>query len=134
MSVCGRSMFNLRVRSIWRSSSTSAPAAKVEACPWSPALPVRPTRWISLPPFLDIVVNDMGDVIHVQTTCCNIGRHEDLETAFLKPTQSSISLILGAIAMNHGSREALAHKFLRRSLGALLGPCEDQRLSLFCIE
>src|SRR5215469_15065889 len=46
-SVCRRSIFNLRVRSIWRNSNTSAPAAKVEAHPWKPALPVRPTRWRS---------------------------------------------------------------------------------------
>src|SRR5215469_7295517 len=36
--------------------------------------------------------------------------------------------------MNHGGREAVAHKFLRQPLGAPLGSCEDQRLALFCIK
>src|SRR5215469_6291835 len=36
--------------------------------------------------------------------------------------------------MNHGGREAVAHKFLRQPLGASLGSCEDQRLALLCIK
>jgi hypothetical protein len=71
--------------------------------------------------FGHIAVNDMGHVIHVQAPGCNIGRHQHLEAAFLKPTQSSVPLRLRAIAMNHGGRKTIAYKFLRQPLGASLG-------------
>ena len=41
-----------------------------------------------------IVVNDVGHVIHVQTTGSDVGRDQHLETAFLKSTQSPIALRL----------------------------------------
>jgi hypothetical protein len=61
-------MFRFRVRSIGRSSSTSAPAANAEARPWSPAFPVLSSRWIKSSAIRHVIINDMGDFIHVQPT------------------------------------------------------------------
>ena len=71
---------------------------------------------------------------HVQSARSDIGRDQHLIAAFLKSAQSGVALRLRAIAVNHGSREAVPFQFLGQPLRATLGARENQRLSLFFVE
>jgi hypothetical protein len=69
VSDCGRSIFSFRLRSIWRSSSASAPGRQRRSASLEPrsACPADSMDKI-LGHFGHVIVNDMGYVVHVQTT------------------------------------------------------------------
>ena len=70
----------------------------------------------------------------MQSTRRNVGRHQNLVTAFLKSAQGTVALRLRAVAVNHGRGETVAFQFLGQPLRAALGAGENQRLSFFLVE
>jgi len=83
--------------------------------------------------FREIVVDDMRDVLHVNSARSQVGRHQHAEASLLEPCEGRGALRLRAVAMNHGGREALAIQALGNALGAPLGPRKHQALSLFLV-
>ena len=73
-----------------------------------------------------IVVDDVRDVLHIDAARSNIGRHQHLESASVEAGERARSLRLGAIAVNHGRGETVAHQALRQPLGAALGARKHQ--------
>ncbi len=81
-----------------------------------------------------VVVDDVGYIVHVQAARSDVGRDQHLVTAFLKSAQSAVPLRLRAVAVNHRRSETVADQFLGQPFGAAFGAREDQRLAFFCIE
>ena len=130
-----RSMRSFRVRSMLRSSTTSTPAASVVARPGrSSASGTADAVDEVFGHFGDVIVDDVGDVITMQSAGRDVGGDEHLEAAFLKSAEGAVALRLRAIAVNHGGGEAVAGQFLGEALGAALGAGEDERLSFFVVE
>jgi hypothetical protein len=71
--------------------------------------------------FRQVVINDVSDVLHVNSTRGNVGRHQYAEASLLKPSQGSAALRLRAVAMNHRGANALLIQILGDALGAALG-------------
>ena len=84
--------------------------------------------------FGDVIVDDVGDVITVQSAGGDVGGDQYLEAAFLESAEGAVALRLRAVAVNHGGGEAVAGKVLGEALGAALGAGEDERLTFFVVE
>src|SRR5260370_5871856 len=81
--------------------------------------------------FRQVVVDDMRDVLHVNSARSQVGRHQHAEASLLEACEGRGALRLRAVAMNHGGGEALAIQALGNALGAALGSRKHQALSLF---
>ena len=51
-----------------------------------------------------VVVDDVGDVVHVQAARGDVRGDQHLITAFLKSAQGRVALRLRAVAVNHARR------------------------------
>src|ERR1700688_3362803 len=74
--------------------------------------------------FRQVVVDYMGDVLHVNSTRSEIGRNQDAVAPLLKAGKSRCALRLRAIAVNHCGLDALVIQVPSDSLGAALGARE----------
>src|SRR5712671_1857252 len=81
--------------------------------------------------FRQVVINDVSDVLHVNSARGNVRRHQYPEAALLKPSQSSAALRLRAVAMNHRGANALLIQILGDALGAALGARKYQASAEF---
>src|SRR5258707_9946313 len=66
--------------------------------------------------FRQIVVDDVGDVLHVDSARGEVGRHQDAVAPLLKAGQRRGALRLRAITVNHRGLDALAIQGLFNSL------------------
>jgi hypothetical protein len=73
----------------------------------------------------DVVVDDVRHLIDVDTTRNNVGGHKDVESALTKALHGAISLSLGHVPLQCDRLVILAIEFLRETLGAVLGPREN---------
>jgi hypothetical protein len=62
--------------------------------------------------FGQIVVDDMRDVLHVNTARSQVGRDQDAIASLLKPGKCGGSLRLRAVAVNHSRRKSFAIQIL----------------------
>ena len=73
-----------------------------------------------------IVIDDVGDVLHVDAASSDVGGDEDTILPALETSEGRGPLRLRAVAMNHGGVDALAVEALGDAFGAALGAGEDQ--------
>jgi hypothetical protein len=71
--------------------------------------------------FRQVVIDDVSDVLHVDSTRGNVRRHQYAEASLLKASQGCAALRLRAVAMNHRGANALLIQILGDALGAALG-------------
>src|SRR5271163_2880566 len=64
-----------------------------------------------------VVVDDVGDVLHVDAAGGDVGGHENLDAALLKPGQRGKTLGLRAVAVNHGGGETVAMQVFADAFG-----------------
>src|SRR4029077_8021015 len=76
--------------------------------------------------FRQVVVDDVGDVLHVDSTRSKVRGHQNAVTPLLKAGQCAGALRLRAVAVNHRGMNALAVQVLGDSLGAALGARENE--------
>src|SRR5258705_213991 len=81
--------------------------------------------------FRQVVINDVSDVLHVNSTRGNIRRHQYAEAPLLKAGQSRAALRLRAVPMNHRGANALLIQILGDALGAALGALKYQASAEF---
>src|SRR5258707_13702122 len=74
--------------------------------------------------FRQIVVDDVGDVLNVDSARGEVGRHQDAVAPLLKAGQRRGALRLRTITVNHCGLDALAIQVLGNSFGAALGSRE----------
>src|ERR1700755_3263795 len=82
----------------------------------------------------EIEVDDVGDVVNIETAGGDVGGDEDLEASRIETGQRRVALRLAAIAVDHGGREAVTNQFLRKALGAAFGARENQGLAGLVVE
>src|SRR6202008_3101008 len=68
--------------------------------------------------FRQIVVDNVGDIVHVQSTGSDISCNQQLVAAFLETAQRTVALRLGTVAMDHGSGEAVTDQVSRQPFRA----------------
>src|SRR5208337_1363596 len=73
-----------------------------------------------------IVVDDVGDVLHVDAAGSQIGGYQDAVAPSLESGQRRRPLRLRAVAMNHGRSKSLAYQILGQPFRSSLGSREDQ--------
>ncbi len=73
-----------------------------------------------------VEVNDLGDVVDVDTAGSHVGRHEGGHAAGLKRGQRLLALTLALVAVHRGGGYALGAKALDEPVGAALGAHEDE--------
>src|SRR4051794_23381757 len=81
-----------------------------------------------------VVVDDVGDIVHVQSTRRDVGGNQNLVTAFLKSAERRVPLGLRAISMNHAGVEAVTYEIFGQPFGTAFCAGEDQGLTLFRVE
>jgi len=74
----------------------------------------------------NVVIDDMGNVLHVDAARGNVGGHEDAMTAFGKALKGLISLRLRAVAVNLRGRVTGADEAAGYAICTMLGANEDQ--------
>ena len=79
----------------------------------------------------EIVVDDVSDILDVNTARGQVGGDEDPEAALLKACKCRGSLRLRAVAVNLGGGKAVVIEAFRDALGATLGAGEDQAAAGF---
>src|SRR6266481_4184863 len=84
--------------------------------------------------FRQIVVDDVDDVLHVNTAGSQVRGNENAEAATLEPFQGSAALRLRAIAVDHRGVDAIAIQALGDAFGAAFGAREDQAAACFSAE
>jgi len=75
--------------------------------------------------FRQIVIDNVGDILYVDSARGEIGRHQNAVTPLLKAGQCADALRLGTVAVNHCSMDAFAVQVFGDSLGAALGAREN---------
>ena len=81
--------------------------------------------------FLDVgqlEVDHMGQLVDIQTAGGDIGGDQDAHLVGLEVGQSLGAGVLALVAVNRGSRQAVLFQILGQTVGAVLGPGEDQHL------
>src|SRR5580704_3778300 len=73
-----------------------------------------------------VVVDDVDDVLNVDATRSEIGRHKNSEAALLETSKCRVALRLRAVAVNHRRRKAVPVQALGDALRAALGAGKDQ--------
>ena len=73
-----------------------------------------------------VVVDDVGDVLHVDAARSHVGGHQDAVAAALESGQRRRALRLRAVTVNHGRSKSLADQGLGQPLRSPLGAREDQ--------
>ena len=72
-----------------------------------------------------VIVDDVGDVIHMNAARGDVGGDQHSRTPLLEVAQRRVPLGLAAVAVNHAGIESIANQFLSQPLGAALGAGED---------
>ena len=67
----------------------------------------------------------MGNAVNVETTCCNVGSHEDVQAAILELVNGALTLLLGDIAVDGSSVVASVAKRICNLFGLVLRTAED---------
>lgn len=75
----------------------------------------------------EVVVDNMGDIGDIETAGSNSSRHHDRAASIAEEFQCSLTLALGAIAMDGGGGEALIDEEIRQRVRHALGFDKDQR-------
>jgi hypothetical protein len=73
-----------------------------------------------------IVVDDVGHVGDIETTSSNSSGNQDGATTVTEELQSTLTLTLGAVTVNGGSRETLVDEEVGEGVGHTLGLDEDE--------
>lgn len=69
-------------------------------------------------------VNDVGNIININATCSNIGRHQNVHAPAFEAAERAVTLALAAIAVNRFSTEASFLKMQLNPVCATLGAGE----------
>src|SRR5271154_2103215 len=80
--------------------------------------------------FRQIVVDDLGDVVHVNPARGQISRYEDADTPLLESGECRGALRLRTPAVNHGRSEAFAVQAESQAFASALGAREDENSAL----
>src|SRR4029077_4936 len=78
-----------------------------------------------------IVVDDLRDVLHVNTAGRQIGCDQHSESPLLESGQGCRSLGLRASSMNHGCDKPVASQTVSKPLGSALGARKDEAAARF---
>ena len=66
-------------------------------------VPFLPARTAAVCVILDIlwhaVVDDMGEVVNVETACCHVGSHEQLYAVLAESLHGEVALLLRQVAV-----------------------------------
>jgi hypothetical protein len=74
----------------------------------------------------DIIIDDVGNLLHINPACGNIRGHEHPHRAAPKVIQSRLALFLGTIAMQTGRLVARPPDLLQHAIGPMFGAGKDQ--------
>mmetsp|Transcript_45102 Transcript_45102/g.78750 ORF Transcript_45102/g.78750 Transcript_45102/m.78750 type:complete len:324 (-) Transcript_45102:1100-2071(-) len=77
-----------------------------------------------------VEVDHLCDIGNIQTSGRHIGGYEDGGAAGLKPLQGVLTLALGLVAVDGGSREVVSHEHLLQVVGTALGLDEHKHKAL----
>src|SRR5277367_2630752 len=80
--------------------------------------------------FRQIVVDDLGDVVHVNPARGQISRYKDADTPLLESGECRGALRLRTPAVNHGRSEAFAVQAESQAFASALGAREDENSAL----
>jgi glycine/serine hydroxymethyltransferase len=94
------------------------------------------SRAASAPDSMDVVigherqveVDDEWKLRDVETSCGNVGRHKHTDAAGLEIGEATSPLRLALPAVDDGGFDIRAFEKLANTIGAVLGPAEDERL------
>jgi len=81
-----------------------------------------------------VVVNYVGDAVHVDTAGCDVGSDQDAIAAVLKPAKGLIALVLAAVAVNGRGLDALIREPSGEPFGTPLCPGEDQERTFLPVQ
>lgn len=81
--------------------------------------------------FRQVIVDDMHDVLHVNSARSQIGRNQDAEAPPLKAFKSCGALRLRPVAVNHRGIDAFAVQVLGNPLSSTLGARKHQAAPAF---
>ena len=73
----------------------------------------------------DVVVDDQGDALNVQTACSHVSCHEDVDAAVAQGVNGALTQLLGDVTVNRCCRETACLQLVGNFLGFLLGAHED---------
>src|SRR5579863_10638655 len=76
----------------------------------------------------------MRYIVDVQTTRRYVSGNQHAEASLLKPAESSVSLRLRAVPMNHCRGKTFAHQLFCQPLRAALRASKNQRLTSFGVK
>ena len=76
----------------------------------------------------DLVVDDVGQLLDVDPTRRDVGRHENPQAPFLELGEHLRSVVLALVAVNRAGRDAVFLELLGEAIGPVFGPCKDQDL------
>ena len=78
-----------------------------------------------------VVVDDVADVLDVQSARGDVGGHQHLEAAVTEAAQRLLPLALRAVGMQHRHQMAFAVQHRRNVIRAILGPAENEHRIVF---
>src|SRR5579871_3211707 len=81
-----------------------------------------------------IVVDDVGDVLHVDSAGSHIRSHKDAKVSASKSSQRRVALRLRPVTVNHRRGKSLTNQIIGKALGAALGAGKNQTLARFLRE
>src|SRR5258708_4325821 len=81
--------------------------------------------------FRKIVVDDVCDVLHMNSAGSQISGNQNAIASLLESGESRRSLGLRPVAMNHGCRESFAIQIVGQLLGSALGTRENEAAAGF---
>ena len=77
----------------------------------------------------EVVVDDVGELVDVDTARRDVGRHEYADIPLLKVTEGALASVLGLVAVDRLRRDARVHEVLDDLVRAVLRPREDEDLT-----
>ena len=96
-----------------------------------PARPVRPLRCVAFRIIGQAVVDDVGEVVDVQTACGNVGSHQQLQVAYAEFLHDGIALRrLAQFTVQRVGIVTFLHQFVGNFLSFLAGTAEDDAVYL----
>ena len=72
-----------------------------------------------------VIVNDVRNILDVDTTRSNIRRYQDLELALVESGQRTCALRLRTVTVDHCRSKPIAHQVLCQPLSSVLGAGEN---------
>ena len=71
------------------------------------------------------VVDDVGQIVHIQASCCYVGSHQKLDSVLAELLHREVALLLREIAMQTLSVIPVAYQFVSHLLRLQLRTTED---------